>query len=528
MATVIATALRCSACSELLNCPITLPCGNSVCRSCLPFPPFPEPSFVRYSCPVTSCSRRHYARGECVDISIRNLIEKCYPVEFSALSLVQRAAVVLPEEAFALLGRAEAISPQLQAIYLVRAAVWKKDGKFESAIRDASRAAAVNEKNGMGQRLRDRILEDAPEPLKPLLETMEWSDADEIQSLRELANIPSAEPHVFPTVSDFECNMCYYCFMDPVGLPCGHTWCRRCLSMAHDAKKCPLCRTALPSYKWIQNRPSHRAITAMMTSGPLDLREAYAGRIAGTNPQPSTAPNATADDIPANESLETIPIFVCSLVLPGTNTSFHIFEPRYRVMVDRCMQGSRRIGIAPPRRGPPGHDYPEYGTVCTVEVAAPIHDASEDEADTYGLPRYYIAVKGSYRFKAIERGVSEEGYCWAKIERVDDDDPEDDEDDEEHDDDNEDSIGAMSARVRKFVGELVSRLPYENTPTPPTDPGDLTFWAARFIPSNDGTKYQLMQSTSVAKRLRTVCGWIDSMETSAFRQWLAHFSARFA
>ena len=40
-----------------------------------------------------------------------------------------------------------------------------------------------------------------------------------------------------------------------------------------------------------------------------------------------------------------LPIFVMAPVLPGESMALNIFEPRYRLMVRRCMQGDRRMGM---------------------------------------------------------------------------------------------------------------------------------------------------------------------------------------
>jgi len=44
-----------------------------------------------------------------------------------------------------------------------------------------------------------------------------------------------------------------------------------------------------------------------------------------------------------------IPVFVCTLALPSVTCFLHIFEPRYRLMLRRCMAGDRRFGMVLPR-----------------------------------------------------------------------------------------------------------------------------------------------------------------------------------
>lgn len=46
---------------------------------------------------------------------------------------------------------------------------------------------------------------------------------------------------------------------------------------------------------------------------------------------------------------EELPIFICSLALPGMPSPLHIYEPRYRLMIRRCIESnSRRFGMCLP------------------------------------------------------------------------------------------------------------------------------------------------------------------------------------
>lgn len=46
--------------------------------------------------------------------------------------------------------------------------------------------------------------------------------------------------------TDFECILCSRCLLEPVTTPCGHTFCRDCLTRVLDhGLSCPLCMAAL-------------------------------------------------------------------------------------------------------------------------------------------------------------------------------------------------------------------------------------------------------------------------------------------
>ena len=47
------------------------------------------------------------------------------------------------------------------------------------------------------------------------------------------------------------------------------------------------------------------------------------------------------------ENANIIPIFVCTVSLPGIPCPLHVFEPRYRLMVRRAMEsGTREFGMS--------------------------------------------------------------------------------------------------------------------------------------------------------------------------------------
>jgi len=66
-----------------------------------------------------------------------------------------------------------------------------------------------------------------------------------------------------------------------------------------------------------------------------------------------------------------IPIFPLDTVLfPGTPIHLHIFEPRYRLMINSCIESGRPFGVALIRRGlEAGGDLPEpFGVGCSARI----------------------------------------------------------------------------------------------------------------------------------------------------------------
>jgi len=83
-----------------------------------------------------------------------------------------------------------------------------------------------------------------------------------------------------------------------------------------------------------------------------------------------------------------LPVFPLAVVLfPGTPMPLHIFEPRYRRMLEDCLAGDRRFGITPPGTGGEAPDPGMVGCIAEVRVNQQLPDG-----------RSNIVVLGGDRF----------------------------------------------------------------------------------------------------------------------------------
>ena len=113
---------------------------------------------------------------------------------------------------------------------------------------------------------------------------------------------------------------------------------------------------------------------------------------------------------PPTEGEFLLPIFpLPNLVFfPHTRLPLHVFEPRYRQMVQDAMDGDQRIGIILLRPGWE-RDYfgaPavfEWGTIGTIEQAVPLEDG-----------RFNVVVRGDVRFRMLDE-VSRVPYRTARV-----------------------------------------------------------------------------------------------------------------
>jgi Lon protease-like protein len=98
------------------------------------------------------------------------------------------------------------------------------------------------------------------------------------------------------------------------------------------------------------------------------------------------------------------------VLLPGTLLPLHIFEPRYREMVARALEGDRMIGMALLKPG--------WETAAEPPPIHPIGGAGEI-VESEDLPdgRYNILLEGRFRYRVIEE-ASPDPYRMARVEEL--------------------------------------------------------------------------------------------------------------
>jgi Lon protease-like protein len=109
-----------------------------------------------------------------------------------------------------------------------------------------------------------------------------------------------------------------------------------------------------------------------------------------------------------------IPLFPLHTVLcPGIALPLHIFEPRYRLMIERCIEQSAPFGIVVIRNGS------EVGS-GNVSIAGVGTFAEIREATRLPDGRYDILVVGSGRFAVETVDTAREPYLLAEVTGIDD------------------------------------------------------------------------------------------------------------
>lgn len=100
-----------------------------------------------------------------------------------------------------------------------------------------------------------------------------------------------------------------------------------------------------------------------------------------------------------------VPVFVCTTAFPGVPCPLFVYEPRYRLMVRRCVEsGTRTFGMAACvfRSGGPER-YAEFGTLLEICDLVRLCDGAS-----------ILSTRGSRRFRVLQRG-ERDGYDVANV-----------------------------------------------------------------------------------------------------------------
>eukprot|EP00898_Chlorokybus_atmophyticus_P008296 jgi/Chlat1/8468/Chrsp80S07863 len=276
---------------------------------------------------------------------------------------------------------------------------------------------------------------------------------------------------------EFDCTVCLKLMYEPVTTPCGHSFCRACLARSMDGNnRCPMCRTVL-------------FVTARSHPVSVSLQNI----LEKTFPQEYEERRAEMSAVEACEA-QTIAVFVMDVVLPGQKMALNIFEPRYRLMIRRCMEGNRRFAMA--GYEPRAHEPADVA--CEVEIVecAPLPDG-----------RILLEVVGRRRFRA-QRYWEQDGYRMAEAVwfKDDDMDPAEAEEVEELAKQAEQLAQRWIERLRAAASgrqtvRLVELLGRAGEMPPRTQYDAFSFWVANLLPIETNDRMSLLRMTSTKQRL---------------------------
>jgi len=486
--------LLCGLCFNFFLEPLTLSCGHTFCKSCL----VKRDSFKCPDC-QHSFSKSNLPA---VNICLNNFLRKFLPSQYSAilykeqgnsafaendferaLQLYNQALEYAPDnhvilsnisavevklekndEALEHINRSISLRPDWTKAYVRKSSILAGKGNYNEAIRVICDALKTDLQNAELFAFFKSYVQKYAEQKPDECQIDMFSGTDFPAKI----SIAMPQLEVTPTTTaDMNCSLCFDLLCDPLTPKCGHTFCRMCLSRAldhHDA--CPMCRTPLPTS--LNRQSGDVSLSAILTDIWPDEYKIRTDQI-----------NLELEDLKTN-----VPIFVCALLYPNTPMPLHIFEPRYRLMLRRCMEsGTRRFGmVTHTSRG----GFSNYGTMAQIGEVQMLPDG-----------RSLIDTTGTQRFKILSHGVSD-GYMVAKIEFIEDDPvtPEEAE-----------NIKRVTAELSVSTTAWVNSLSAENRArllsygAIPEDPYKLGWWLANIAPIGESQQLRLLQNTNLLSRL---------------------------
>lgn len=206
--------------------------------------------------------------------------------------------------------------------------------------------------------------------------------------------------------------------------------------------------------------------------------------------------------------LRELPIFPLPIVLfPGANQPLHIFEPRYRKLLQDCLAGDQRFGIAyvapdaPAGAGPDPAPRPgDVGCIALIRSRQTLPDG-----------RSNIIAVGERRF-VLQRWIEHAApYRVAQVEEFDDD-PIDPAEAAPLANDVRDGF----ERLRHALGVLLE--PEQEDAAVPQDPAELSFHVAAALELEPAAKQVLQAIRSTSARLRQLASVLGPLAADAERR----------
>ncbi|KAI4162820.1 MAG: hypothetical protein LQ342_003537 [Letrouitia transgressa] len=490
-ARAIVRLVQCSQCSLPLQAPLTLPCGNSLCGTCIPEThqrtnisyPMTAGRQEGFVCPFEDCQKDHTLGDCCLDITLGKVIERV-SIEVA---------------------RCRPLSPDTPTL-LEERIQQDEDGDSENAAEPRSRVL-----NG-GRLLATYTMAEIGElqySSDVTYQTMSASGDDyrqlDVNMLGHLVEI---------TKSELDCQVCYALILEPLTTNCGHTFCRKCVARALDhSNLCPICRRTLLVRPGAINEPSNQRLTNLLLRLCPNLV--------------AIRREAALEEEQMMSGDSNVPLFPCTIGFPSMPTFLHIFEPRYRLMTRRVIEsGDRKFGMLMynQSRQPQGDlgetPFMQYGTLLHIRNMELLPDG-RSLIDTVGVSRF-----------RVKSWTMLDGYIVGSIERIDDISLAEEEEIEAREtgeiltppNDLLAQLDRMSTVQLLGIGtDFITRMRAASAPwlhervfaghgSPPSDPALFPYWFASILPINQEEKYTLLPTRSVRERLKITARWVRRIE----------------
>ena len=284
-------------------------------------------------------------------------------------------------------------------------------------------------------------------------------------------------------LSLLECDLCFSLVCEPISLGCGHTYCRLCIysALSRSKKQCPSCRAVC--HLNVETAPENIMIKNLALKLNPDLYKKRA--------------EESAAELAEHKDSNYPVFFYMECLFPGTRLQLHLFEPRYKLMMQRIVNASRTFAYAP---------YPEQQ--CREGNIVLIFHLEECEF----LPDGRCLIDGKIKSRAkivnhfVEDGTQRLHYCNAVIFN-----------DEPVNESDKDKVQEFITIGRFLANQLLEsaspdgftlrqKIEHKYGPAPASNDELFSLWLTAICPLPDIQKKALLSSTSTLNRLETSVG----------------------
>lgn len=205
------------------------------------------------------------------------------------------------------------------------------------------------------------------------------------------------------------------------------------------------------------------------------------------------------------EALIELPVFPLpgAVLLPRTYLSLHIFEPRYRRMMEDCIEGHRVLAVAmlDETRAPDSWGRPPIHPIAGIGVlrrSARLPDG-----------RYNIVLEGAHRADISEELGPDRPYRRVRGHIVEDELPED-----------EQALEAAISSLRSLSARVVAEMSSSDAEimqrlNDVTDPGNLADLIAAAAIQDNGDRQKILAERDVLKRLHLASASLGALLLTA-------------
>ncbi|XP_066260354.1 LON peptidase N-terminal domain and RING finger protein 3 [Euwallacea similis] len=462
----------CSACARILRHPVTIKCGHTMCLNCLD-----KANMTCRTC-MSSIDEEPFK----INVLVQNLIEK-WKERNKMEEMDSPVFRLLLRPRYKLRSRSAGLQCSVDVTKLIPKRR-RKHQPFQVNLRRLCKRTpnCRKPKTRLERKRRDSNLAIKDSFHKVLQNILNDLQVTLERALRNSWNCITEE--------DLECLLCRRSLVDPVTTPCGHTFCRDCLTRVLDHRlTCPLCVSKLSVGDYF------RATTGVLDQAIQFLFPNF------SNKHVSSSQN---DDVP-DQNIE-VPVFVCTNAFPGVACPLYVNEPRYRLLIRRCLQNPSKT-FAMVSTDPCGAKFMQYGTILEVRDAVTLEDG-----------RIILSTQGIRRFRVMS-GNEKDGYDTAKIEHIRDARP-------KHEDVSSLEslhqkvytravkwIHLLSPSALSEVERLIGRMPrVEKDWIDLPDGPSWMWWLIPILPLSSHLQMGFLSSTNLEKRLRAIDKMLEHMK----------------